>query len=163
MAHQAHMERRGRPLREQAQEALHKLQERAPSLFSKDAWIAAITVAVVLVGVGLAFAGTSIAVVVSAPFLIVASPILIPLGVVLFLAAAGVLLAAAVSVTLLLGVSWLYKYVKGEQLLRADQIDAVRRRFFDTASQVTERARESCGYNVAEHLHLKERQAAPGA
>ncbi|KAJ7543402.1 hypothetical protein O6H91_09G036600 [Diphasiastrum complanatum] len=162
MADQAHMEQNGQLLKEQAQEALHKLQECAPTFFSKDRWIAALTVAVVLLGVGLALAGTTIAVVISAPFLIVTSPVLIPLGVVLFLAAMGVLLAAAVTVGLLLGVSWLYKYVKGKQPPGADQIDAARSRIYDTASQVTERAREY-GSNVKGYLHLKTRQAAPGA
>ncbi|KAJ7543403.1 hypothetical protein O6H91_09G036700 [Diphasiastrum complanatum] len=107
MGDQAHMQQRARLVKEQAQEALHKLQKCAPRLVSNDRWnTAALALVVALVSVGLAFT----------------APVLIPLGGVLFLVAAGVLLAVA----LLLGISSLYKYVNGTPPPWADQIDAAR-------------------------------------
>ncbi|CAM6020091.1 unnamed protein product [Sphagnum balticum] len=91
---------------------------------------------------GLALAGTTITVLLATPVLILFSPVLIPLAVVAFFTIGGLLGAGTFGVAVLSAISWAYNYYKGRHPLGADQIDEVRHRLSDTASQIKEKARE---------------------
>ncbi|EFJ20479.1 hypothetical protein SELMODRAFT_18324, partial [Selaginella moellendorffii] len=85
-----------------------------------------------------AVGGTMVALLVASPLLILFSPVLVPLAI-----AAAVVLGCLVSFLAVVAmVAWLYKYVKGRRPVGANQVDAAKNRIVDTASQVTEKARE---------------------
>ncbi|XP_002970414.2 oleosin 1 [Selaginella moellendorffii] len=97
-----------------------------------------------------AVGGTMVALLVASPLLILFSPVLVPLAI-----AAAVVLGCLVSFLAVVAmVAWLYKYVKGRRPVGANQVDAAKNRIVDTASQVTEKARE-VGSNVSGYLHNK--------
>ena len=59
---------------------------------------------------------------------------------------------------LVAGLSWMYRYLRGQNPPGSGRIDYARSRIYDTASHVKDYAREYGGY-----LQNKVKDAAPGA
>ncbi|XP_002971390.2 oleosin 16 kDa [Selaginella moellendorffii] len=144
---------------EQARGMMQKIQERSPNSKQVLGLLTIITgVVVALVIGGVTLGGTVLTLLLASPVFLLLSPVLVPIGIVIALATGGFLSASAVFVGFCSVVSWLYNYARGRHPVGADQIDAAKHRIADTASHVTEKAREVTGY-----LQSRVPEAAPGA
>ncbi|CAK9217155.1 unnamed protein product [Sphagnum troendelagicum] len=103
---------------------------------------------------GLALTGTTITALLATPVLIFFSPILIPLAVVAFFTIGGLLGAGTFGVAVLSVISWAYNYYKGRHPFGADQVDDVRQRLSETASQIKEKA-HGYGSEAKEYVQSK--------
>ncbi|GLJ34523.1 hypothetical protein SUGI_0694230 [Cryptomeria japonica] len=138
---------------------MNKIHSHAPDLaqvFGSSKHL--ITGSILLLLAGLTAAGIAILSIVLAPVLILLSPILIPVGTVLFVTIAGLFLVGISMLGFILGVSWLYSYVRGRNPPGSDRVDYARLKIADTASHVKDYAMEYGAY-----LQGKVREVAPGA
>ncbi|CAM6097504.1 unnamed protein product [Calypogeia fissa] len=107
-------------------------------------------VAVLTVG-GVLLSGGAFALAVATPIFIVFSPVLVPLGAVLVI----MFVAAAMGVAALAVMLWLYRYLKGDEPIYYDRVDAARNRIAGTAHEVK-------GWAM-DHVPRVDQQAAPSA
>jgi hypothetical protein len=115
------------------------------------AWLA-VGLAVVTVG-GATLSAGGIFLAIATPILLLLSPILVPVGGVLLVIAAIFVVVAGISLAAFAAVVWLYKYLKGEEPIYYDRVDAARSRIVHTANDVKEWARD----------RVPQVQAAPSA
>ncbi|XP_002975381.2 oleosin 1 [Selaginella moellendorffii] len=129
--------------KQQARRIMSRLRERAPNsrqLLGIVLLLTAALIVLVLGGITLAGAGLSLAL--ATPLFILFSPILVPLAGIVAVGTGGFVSLSAAFVTACSAVAWLYNYVKGRHPVGADKIDAVKHKIADTASHVSEKARE---------------------
>ncbi|EFJ27356.1 hypothetical protein SELMODRAFT_84903 [Selaginella moellendorffii] len=105
---------------------------------------------------------TIVFLVIGTPIFLLFSPILVPLGILAIVVTGGILSTIAFVASCVAAVTWIYKYAKGRHPVGTDQIEAARHRLMDTATQMTEKAREY-GSNVTGYLQQKSQDVAPGA
>ncbi|EFJ27358.1 hypothetical protein SELMODRAFT_95560 [Selaginella moellendorffii] len=135
------------------------LHHKSPSSNRMLGFVTLITGAIVtLVLGGVTIGGVGITLLLATPVFLLLSPVLVPLGIMVALGIGGFLLASTVFVGFCSFVSWIYNYVRGQKPVGADKIDAAKHRIADTASHVTEKAREVTGY-----LQSRTQEVAPGA
>lgn len=118
----------------------------------------AITGGVLLLLTGITVTGTLMCLIVFAPLIFILSPIWVPVGAILFVTVFALLSLCGLGVSILAGLTWLYRYFGGSHPPGSDQADHARRRIYDTARHVKEYARDYGGY-----LRSKLKDVAPGA
>ncbi|CAM6095354.1 unnamed protein product [Calypogeia fissa] len=133
------MENAKRTAEQQVNTAREHLPNRQQTL-GLLAWVA-VGMAVLTVG-GVTVTGGAVFLAVAIPVVIFFSPILVPIGGFLLLSTVGILVAVGIGLAALSAVIWLYRYLKGEEPVYYDRVDAARNRITGTAMEVKEWARE---------------------
>nr|QUV72335.1 oleosin [Anacardium occidentale] len=117
--------------------------DRAPTSYVTVKFFTAAAIGVSLLFLaGLTTTGTVIALVLATPLLVLFSPILVPAGIVICLAAAGLLFSGGCGLTAITLLSWVYGYVTGKHPPGADQLDYARMKIAETARDMKENAKE---------------------
>ncbi|KAK6921105.1 Oleosin [Dillenia turbinata] len=138
---------------------LRKLQDLAPNSSQLIGLLTLVISGTILLFLtGLTVTISVLGLVFLAPLIVLSCPIWIPAGVVLFFSVAGFVSVFGFGVAVVAGLAWMYKYFRGFNPSGSDRFEYARSRIADTASQVTDYAREYRGY-----LQSKVKDAAPGA
>ncbi|CAK9190423.1 unnamed protein product [Sphagnum jensenii] len=135
-------QKRSEQLKDRAHELYYRAQQNAPNSRQILGLVTLLAIGglLLLLG-GLAITGTTVTAVLATPVLILFSPILIPLAVVAFFTIGGLLGAGTFGVAVLSAISWAYNYYKNRHPYGSEQLDEVRHRLSETASQIKEKAR----------------------
>ncbi|XP_057976473.1 oleosin G-like isoform X2 [Malania oleifera] len=131
---------------DQAKQVTQKLHRSAPSSRQTVKFLTATTIgATLLLLSGLTLTGTVMTLIVATPAFVLFSPILVPAGIVVLVAAAGLLFSGGCGVT---GMSWIYDYVARKHPPGKEQLDYA-------GTTVAGKARE-----YGKYLQSKAREAA---
>lgn len=127
----------------QIEPQLRRIQENSPSrqqVLGVLTWLVA-GLAVLTVG-GVTLTGAAIFLALATLVFIFFSPILVPIGGFLLLSTTGVVVTVGLALAAVSAAVWIYKYLKGEEPVYYDRVDAARNRIAGTAAEVKEWARE---------------------
>lgn len=116
---------------------LHNVREHLPDrrqVVSMLSWLV-IGLAVAMVG-GVTFTGGALFLALVTPIMLFLSPILLTAGGILLFGTVGVAIAAGIGLAAVSAVVWLYRYLKGEEPVYYDRVDAARSRIAGTATEV---------------------------
>ncbi|KAL4034029.1 hypothetical protein IC575_007148 [Cucumis melo] len=119
----------------------HALYNSTPSSRQTVKFLTAATIgAFFLVSSGFTITGTVLLLILSTPILVLFSPVLVPAVTVLVLAAAGLFFSATCVVGAVAALSWLYRYMTGNQPAGAEQLDFAKDKIVGMAKEMKEKA-----------------------
>lgn len=122
---------------------LHHIRENAPTKQQVLGFLTWATVGLTALTIGgITLTGGGILLALASPFLIFFSPILVPLAAFLAFSTTGILIAVGFALASISAIIWLYKYVRGEEPVYSDRVDAARNRIAGTAGDVKGWARD---------------------